>query len=85
MYQVGWVSRVDILLMIVRTLAIRLMILALTLASGPAPNAGSYEAGERLTAWNVLDKTCADMLVLEIRVDSYCARGSDLRKGQRWR
>ena len=39
-----------ILRMIVRTLAMRLMILALTLASTPVPNAGSYEAGERLTA-----------------------------------
>ncbi|CAF3545176.1 unnamed protein product [Fusarium graminearum] len=44
----------------VRTLAMRLMILALTLASGPAPNAGSYDAGERLTAQNMSDKTCAD-------------------------
>lgn len=85
MHQAAWISSVDILLMIVRTLAIRLMILALTLASGPAPNAGSYEAGERLTAKNVSDKTCADIFVLEMGVNSYCARGNDLRKGQRWR
>lgn len=40
----------DVLRIIVRILAIRLMILALMLASGPAPNAGSCEAGDRLTA-----------------------------------
>jgi len=34
----------------VRTLAIRLMILALTLASALWPKAGSYDDGERLTA-----------------------------------
>lgn len=39
----------DALLMMVRTLAMRWMTLALMLASGPEPNAGSYEAGERLT------------------------------------
>lgn len=36
------------ILMMVRTLAMRWMILALMLASGPEPNAGSYEAGDRL-------------------------------------
>lgn len=46
---VGSVHGADILLMMVRTLAMRWMILALMLASGPEPNAGSYEAGERLT------------------------------------
>lgn len=38
-----------LLLISVRTLAIRLMILALTLASPLLPKAGSYEEGERLT------------------------------------
>ena len=38
-----------LLRMIVRMLAIRLITLALTLASVPDPNAGSYEAGLRLT------------------------------------
>jgi hypothetical protein len=52
----------------VRTLAMRLMILALTLASGPAPNAGSYDAGERLTGQNASDKTCADIGRLGIGV-----------------
>jgi hypothetical protein len=37
----AWVWALNVLLMMVRTLAMRLMILALTLASGPAPNAGS--------------------------------------------
>lgn len=39
-----------VLRMMVLMLAMRLMILALTLASGPVPKAGSYDAGERLTA-----------------------------------
>lgn len=41
----------DVLLMSVRTLAISVMILDLTLPSGPGawPKAGSYEDGERLT------------------------------------
>lgn len=42
-----------VLRMIVLMLAMRLMIFALTLASGPVPKAGSYDAGERLTAKGV--------------------------------
>lgn len=39
----------DILRIMVRTLAIRVMTFALTLASLPVPNAGSYDEGEKLT------------------------------------
>lgn len=35
--------------MIVRMLAIKWIVLAFTLASAPEPNAGSYDAGDKLT------------------------------------
>jgi hypothetical protein len=41
--------RLNLLLMIVRMLDIRLMILPLTLVSGPAPKEGSWDAGDRPT------------------------------------
>lgn len=75
----------DVLLMIVRTLAMRLMTLALTLASGPAPNAGSYEAGERLTEGLTVRYKVRIFRLEDWRGFSYCARGNDLRKGQRQR
>jgi hypothetical protein len=46
-------ARGNILLISVRTLAIRVTILAFTLASADWPKAGSYEDGERFTACKV--------------------------------
>jgi hypothetical protein len=117
---------VHVLLMSVRTLAIRLMILALALASALWPKAGSYEEGERLTAgasvrifhtlhqrnaaprlllaasFRVVDSKETTVALESAREETkraqsvrrrqrgndghtYCARGSGLRRGSRWR
>lgn len=78
-----------VLLIKVRTLAIRLTTLALMLCeSGPAPNAGSYDADDRLTSHETQDVSISAAhsgAVEEQGMGAYFVRGSGLPTGRRWR